>query len=82
MNDTDIKDERRPPTPNLADLENVSTRVELLAEKIDQPPVHLDTDARNRRLLDKLLLQGLWAEPVLNNHNLVTSLRVSVSNPR
>lgn len=32
MNDTDIKDEPFPPAPNLADLESVPTRTELLME--------------------------------------------------
>ncbi len=42
-------------------------------------PIHLDTDARNRRLLDTLLAQGLCAEPEFNDVGLVTSIRVSVS---
>ena len=44
-------------------------------------PIHLDTDARNKRLLDTFLAQGLWAEPELNEAQLVTCLRVSVTNP-
>ncbi|MGI9293431.1 MAG: hypothetical protein ACR2PS_05560 [Pseudomonadales bacterium] len=32
MNDTDIKDKKFPPSPNLVDLQTVSTRTELLME--------------------------------------------------
>lgn len=44
-------------------------------------PVHLDTDARNRRLSEHLLSLGLWVEPQFDETGLLLSLKVSTSNP-